>query len=121
MEALRAFYAEYGLRLFTPVYQMGGRKKQLARMRDLGLATGLTWGNRNPGTQPLCIPGNVLNLLDTLFKIHPRHDPVELARYIRDKMVICRAFIAEEKVANRRSRIAGNKAHGRRSVGTSEG
>ena len=105
MEALRSFYDEYDLNFFLPVYGMGGRKKQLARLKEEGMATGLvTWGNRNPGTQPMCVPGNVLNLLDTLFGIHPRHDPDELARYVKNKLVICREYIEEQMGAAAGSR-----------------
>lgn len=109
--ALHGLYAEYGLHFLTPVYQMGGRRQQIARMRSAGMTPGLTWGHRNPGGQPLCLPGNALNILDTLFKVHPRHDSAQLTRYIRDKLVICRAYLAEQ-LGPRAVRHAGAHAEG---------
>jgi len=95
LRLIGGLYTEYGIRLTTPVHRLATRGEERRLLRTHDVRTGITFRDRNPGTQPLCLPGNGLYLLSTLLAVHPDFPTDRVEAFFADKAPVCRAWIAE--------------------------
>lgn len=96
LSAIRGFYSEYGIEFVTPVYDIGSREAKMRLLAEKGIRSmGISVRDRNPGTQPLCIPGNLIYFASTFFKKHPHYDEHSVEDFIERKAEIARKLIAE--------------------------
>ncbi|MBN1594107.1 MAG: 7-cyano-7-deazaguanine synthase [Candidatus Coatesbacteria bacterium] len=96
--AIRDFYKEFGLQFVTPVYDIGSREAKFKLLAEKGVKSkGIAVRDRNPGTQPLCVPGNLIHFASTFFGKHPDYDEKAVLRFIEEKTKIAKKFV-EEKV-----------------------
>ncbi len=94
LRLVRGLYGEFGIRLTTPVHRLATRGEERRLLDAHGVRTGITFRDRNPGTQPLCLPGNGLYLLSTLLSVHPDFPIDQVEAFFADKAPICREWIA---------------------------
>ena len=80
---LRDFYGDRGVTFHTPAHEFPTREAKIRFLDDVDLPRGRTVLGRNPGTQPFCVPGNLIYLLSTAFDIHPRFDPDRVLRFLQ--------------------------------------
>lgn len=99
--AIRGFYEHYGVDFVTPVYDIGSREAKFKLLAEKGVKSiGIAVGDRNPGTQPLCVPGNLIHFASTFFKKHPNYDEKAVLRFIQEKTDIIKRLI-DERVERR--------------------
>ncbi len=79
---IRGFYADHGVTFLTPAHEFPTREEKIRLLDDAGLARGRTLFGRNPGTQPLCVPGNLVYFASTFLDRHPSFDVGEVSRYL---------------------------------------
>ena len=94
LQLIEGLYAEHGVGFVNPVHRVATREEEQRLLASRGVRRGLTNWGRNPGTQPLCIPGNALYLLSTVLDIHPSFPDDEVRRFFADKAPLCRDWIA---------------------------
>ncbi len=99
LQLIESLYTEHGLAFVTPVHRISGREEARRLLEAHGVRQGFRFRDRNPGTQPLCVPGNGIYLLSTLFSLHPEFPPDEVRRFFEDKAPACRAWIARTVAA----------------------
>ncbi|MBN2208896.1 MAG: hypothetical protein JW759_06345 [Candidatus Coatesbacteria bacterium] len=94
--AIRGFYGLYGIDFITPVYDVGSREAKLRLLAEKGVKSiGIAVRDRNPGTQPLCVPGNLIHFASTFFGKHPDYDEEAVLRFIQEKTDIAKRLIDE--------------------------
>jgi hypothetical protein len=93
LELIDSLYADYGIGFATPVHRLATREEAQRLLVDKGVRQGFRFRNRNPGTQPLCLPGNAIYLLSTVFSIHPEFPQDQVRRFFQDKSELCRRYI----------------------------
>jgi len=94
--AIRGFYKHYGVDFVTPVYDIGSREAKFKLLAEKGVkSVGIAVGDRNPGTQPVCVPGNLIHFASTFFKKHPDYDEKAVLRFIREKTGVAKRLIDE--------------------------
>lgn len=101
LELIDSLYAEYDIGFTTPVHRLATREESQRLLRSYGVRQGLRFRNRNPGTQPLCLPGNAIYLLSTVFSIHPEFPQDQVRRFFKDKAEICRHYIETGRIPGR--------------------
>lgn len=94
MRLVREFYAEYGIRYRTPVYDIP-RDDEIAMLETEGFRMGVRVQDRFLGIQPMCTPGVLYYLPFLTLKQPPKHDEEAVQAFIEDKLHIARAHIAE--------------------------
>ena len=96
IKAIRQFYSEFGVNFVTPVYNMGSCEAKLKLLAQKGIrSVGIAVRDRNPGTQPLCVVGNLIHFASTFFGKHPSYDEELVLRFIREKTQIARRIIED--------------------------
>jgi len=96
LKRIRQFYGEYGISFSTPIHEIKTREEEKKLLEEKGIKkVGIKVFDRNPGTQPLCVPGNFIYFASTFLKIHPRYDEVVVEKFIDDKLIIARHFIRD--------------------------
>jgi len=94
LNAIAALYSEYGIEFLTPVYEMNSRDEKIKLLASNQIKSiGVSIADRNPGTQPLCLPGNLIYFASTFLKRHPRYDPATVLKFIEDKKGIVKEAI----------------------------
>ncbi len=78
------FYDKHGVRFHTPAQAFPTREEKIRWLDDRGLRRGKTRFGRNPGTQPLCLAGNLIYFRSTFFKQHPAFNPYQVARFLEE-------------------------------------
>jgi hypothetical protein len=91
---LRGFYADHGVTFVTPAHEFPTREEKIRLLDARGLARGRTLFGRNPGTQPLCVPGNLVYFASTFLDRHPRFDVGEVARYLAEDRPLFERLLA---------------------------
>ncbi len=101
LKAIKSYYEEFGIDFSTPVYGVGSRDEEMRILAARGIKkVGWNIAGRNPGTQPLCVPGNLIYFFSTFFKVHPRYAEDDVLRFIDEKKKIAISFM-REKLAER--------------------
>jgi hypothetical protein len=93
LELIDSLYSDYGIGFATPVHRLATREEAQRLLIDHGVRQGIRFRHRNPGTQPLCLPGNAIYLLSTVFSIHPEFPQDQVRRFFEDKAEQCRRYI----------------------------
>ena len=93
LRLIKSLYAEFGIDFVNPVHRIATREEEQRLLEARGVRRGFGFRNRNPGTQPLCVPGNAIHLLSTLFSIHPQLPEQQVRRFFDDKAPQCRRWI----------------------------
>lgn len=88
---IKGLYEEHGIAFTTPVYDYGSREDERRRLTELGISLGLKTGDLHKTVQPFCWPG-AFYIVPHLLAL-PREE--DMARYVRDKLPVCREFIRE--------------------------
>lgn len=96
LEWLHAWYEDHGVAFHTPVQGAGSREAKLALLDDLGIPRGRTLFGRNPGTQPLCLPGNAIYAPSTFLNIHPRFDDERVRAFLDDGRPLFERVLAQQ-------------------------
>ena len=97
LRAIKAYYAEFGIDFSTPVYKVGSRDEEKRILAERGIEkVGISVAGRNPGTQPLCVPGNLIYFFSTFLKIHPAYSQEDVLRFIAEKKRIAVSYIREK-------------------------
>lgn len=84
LAGIRRFYATYGIRFSTPVYDEA-REDEQAELRRRGFRMGLQIRGRNVGIQPSCYAGLIYYAPFLLFHQPPRHDEDAVARFLDER------------------------------------
>ena len=101
LKAIRRYYGEFGVDFSTPIHRVGSRDEEKRILAKRGIdGVGVSIAGRNPGTQPLCIPGNLIYFFSTFFKVHPRYPEESVLSFIEEKKKIAVAFM-RERLASR--------------------
>jgi len=79
---LEELFSRHGIEFVTPVFSLGSREEKVRMLDQAGLRRGRSLFGRNPGTQPLCLPGNLIYCLSTFLSIHPNFDPEQVHRFL---------------------------------------
>jgi hypothetical protein len=96
LKRIREFYSEYGISFSTPIHEVKTREEEKKLLKSRGFKNvGVKVLDRNPGTQPLCVPGNLIYFASTFFKIHPKYPEEVVEEFIEEKFVIARDYIKE--------------------------
>lgn len=101
LELIDSLYEEHGVAFSTPVHRLSGRDEAQRLLERHGVRRGFAVRGRNPGTQPLCVPGNGIYLLSTLFSLHPDFPADQVRRFYEDKAPACRRWIERAVSAGR--------------------
>ncbi|HUT02997.1 MAG TPA: hypothetical protein VM163_03815 [bacterium] len=97
LKAIKDYYGEFGIDFSTPVYRVGSRDEEVRILAQKGIKkVGLSIAGRNPGTQPLCVPGNLIYFFSTFFKIHPKYAQDDVLRFIDEKKRIAESYMREK-------------------------
>lgn len=81
----RRFYAEYGIKFWAPLLERNIDKPQERKeLREQGVWIGTRFNRAVLGVQPLCIFG-LQHILDILFHVHTKYNPVNVNRFLIDK------------------------------------
>ena len=97
LRAIKDYYAEFGIDFSTPVYRVGSRDEEKRILAQKGIGSvGLNIAGRNPGTQPLCVPGNLIYFFSTFFKIHPKYAQDDVLQFIEEKKRIAVSYMREK-------------------------
>jgi hypothetical protein len=94
LQLIHSLYTEHGLDFSTPVHRISNREEARRLLEDHGIRQGFRFRDRNPGTQPICVPGNGIYFLSTFFSLHPEFPPDQVTRFFEDKAPACRVWIA---------------------------
>lgn len=65
----RRLHTDYGIVYSNPVYNVESREKARERLHQSGLETGTRIGDRDFGTQPFCLYGDVVTTIRDIFKV----------------------------------------------------
>jgi len=96
LKRIREFYAEYGISFSTPIHDVKTRGEEKRLLESKGVKkVGIKVLDRNPGTQPLCLPGNLIYFASTFFKVHPKYPEDAVEEFIDEKLEIARKYIKE--------------------------
>jgi hypothetical protein len=96
LKRIRLFYSEYGIEFSTPIHEVKTREEEKKLLESKGVKkVGIKVMDRNPGTQPLCVPGNFIYFASTFFRIHPRYSEATVEKFIDEKLSIARIFIKD--------------------------
>jgi hypothetical protein len=96
LKRIRQFYGEYGINFSTPIHDVKTREEEKKLLESKGMKkVGIKVMDRNPGTQPLCVPGNFIYFASTFFKMHPKYSEETVEKFINEKLPIAREFIKE--------------------------
>lgn len=96
IKAIRQFYSEFGVDFVTPVYNMGSREAKLKLLAQKGVkSVGIAVRDRNPGTQPLCVVGNLIHFASTFLDKHPSYSEELVLRFIQEKTQIAERIIED--------------------------
>jgi len=94
IDAIRHFYSEFGIDFVTPVYNIGSREAKLKLLAEKGVkSVGIAVRDRNPGTQPLCVVGNLIHFASTFLGKHPNYNQELVLRFLQQKTQIARRII----------------------------
>ena len=93
LRLIKGLYAEFGIDFVNPVHRIATREEEQRLLRAKGVRLGIAFRKRNPGTQPLCVPGNAIHLLSTLFSIHPQLPEQQVRSFFDDKAPVCKRWI----------------------------
>jgi len=97
LKAIKAYYNEFGIDFSTPVYKVGSRDEERRILLKRGIKkVGVSIAGRNPGTQPLCVPGNLIYFFSTFFKMHPKYAQDDVLRFIDGKKRIAVSYMTEK-------------------------
>jgi len=100
----KEFCAEYGIDYLAPLLDDNIEKSVERRtLKDAGVFAGIRFLDKHSfGNQGYCLL-SLQHLPDVLFNVHPEYEPDAAARFITDKLPICREYIAEQYRGNGRS------------------
>jgi len=93
LRLIEGLYREYGIDFVNPIHKVSTREEEMRLLQARGVRRGRTIFGRNPGTQPLCLPGNVVYLISMLLNVHPSYVDEEVIRFFEDKATVCREYI----------------------------
>ena len=96
VNAMRRFYASFGIFFSTPILDFNIEKKdEKKQLRKWGIWPGLVVGKGTLGVQPICIPGFLQHWKDIFFDIHPIYDNEKVADFIKRKTIIMEKVIKQ--------------------------
>lgn len=100
----KEFCGEYGVEYLAPLLDDNIVKSVERRaLKDAGVFPGIRFLDKHSfGNQGYCLL-SLQHLPDVLFNVHPEYEPDAAARFITDKLPICREYIAEQYRGNGRS------------------
>ncbi|HPQ69019.1 MAG TPA: hypothetical protein PKW95_07805 [bacterium] len=94
LERVGAFYREFGIEYFQPVYEQS-RAESIRELRRLGLRLGVRLGDRFLGIQPKCRPGELYYLPLLLCGTPPVHEQEAVARFFDEKLARGREWLTQ--------------------------
>lgn len=96
LKRIKMFYAEYNIDFSTPIHDVKTREEEKKLLESKGVKkVGIKVMDRNPGTQPFCVPGNFIYFASTFFKIHPKYSEEMVNKFIDEKLIIAHQFIKD--------------------------
>lgn len=93
LRLIKGLYSEHGIAFVNPIHRISTREEEQRLLENRGVRFGRKIMGRNPGTQPLCLPGNVIYMLSMLLDVHPSYEDEEVTRFFEDKAPLCREYI----------------------------
>jgi hypothetical protein len=93
---LHAWYESHGVGFHTPLAGAGSREEKRAVLDELNIPRGRTLFGRNPGTQPLCLPGNLIYAPSTFLNLHPRFDEGRVRAFLDDQRGLFDELLASQ-------------------------
>ena len=101
LRLIKGLYHEHGIAFVNPIHQISTRGEEERLLANRGVRVGRGILGRNPGTQPLCLPGNVIYMLSMLLNVHPSYVDEEVIRFFEDKAPLCREYIERNSCQTR--------------------
>jgi predicted subunit of tRNA(5-methylaminomethyl-2-thiouridylate) methyltransferase len=93
LEQYRLLHEKFGLVYSNPVYNYGTREKEREKIAEAKLSTGKRFGDRDYGTQPLCIYGDFLTIIRETLKFGSPIDQNNIVKYAQDKQSLLVDYI----------------------------
>ncbi len=95
LSLIEGLYTDFGIAFAKPVHRISSREESKRLLHAHGVRLGRAVRDRNPGTQPLCLPGNGIYFLSTFLSIHPEFPEDQVRRFFADKAPLCADHIRE--------------------------
>ncbi len=84
LSLIKYFYEDHTVVFGTPVYE-AQRNESRRAIEDLGLSTGLKVLDRNVGTQPTCVAGELYYIPYVLLNKRVKHEEATVGEFIEEK------------------------------------
>lgn len=86
-------HSDYGLTYSNPVYNFGTREEARRKLEQAGLAMGRRIGDRDFGTQPICLYGDVVTTIREFLHVGLPLKEERIGEFIREKRPIVDDYI----------------------------
>jgi len=91
----KRLHEDYGLTYSNPVYHFGTREKARETLREAGLSMGRRIADRDFGTQPVCLFGDVITIFRELVKVGLPLKEESIVDFMREKRPILDDYIKD--------------------------
>jgi len=91
----KRLHEDYGLTYSNPVYHFGTREKARETLRQAGLSMGRRIADRDFGTQPICLFGDVITIFREFMKVGLPLKEERIVDFIREKRPILDDYIKD--------------------------
>ena len=91
----KRLHEDYGLTYSNPVYHFGTREKARQTLREAGLSMGRRIADRDFGTQPVCLFGDVITIFREFMKVGLPLKEESIVDFMREKRPILDDYIRE--------------------------
>ncbi|MBN1591939.1 MAG: hypothetical protein JW941_01675 [Candidatus Coatesbacteria bacterium] len=91
----RRLHEDYGLTYTNPVYHFGTREKARETLREAGLSMGRRIADRDFGTQPICLFGDVITIFREFMKVGLPLKEESIVEFMRAKRPILDDYIKQ--------------------------
>ncbi len=96
----KRLHEDYGLTYSNPVYHFGTREKARETLRAAGLSMGRRIADRDFGTQPVCLFGDVITIFREFMKVGLPLKEESIVDFMREKRPILDDYIKDYFVQN---------------------
>jgi len=91
----KRLHEDYGLSYSNPVYHFGTREKARETLREAGLSMGRRIADRDFGTQPICLFGDVITIFREFMKVGLPLKEQSIVDFMREKRPILDDYIKD--------------------------
>jgi len=95
LDQYKVLHERFGLVYSNPVYEFGTREDERRKLKEADLSMGVKLGDRDFGTQPICVYGDLLTIIREALKFGAPVKEENIGKYASDKQQLLVDYIYE--------------------------